>query len=82
MESLRPEGLSNPDLDPDITHPVSPVLLNDLVPGTETWEVKWMADPKYGTSGGHDYKLVTVTVGWTQAGIADQVAIHSVFLAP
>jgi hypothetical protein len=78
---------NDPSLDPG-THGPTVVTLTGGVPGSEQWDVTWVDDALDGTGGAdadgnpNDYKRVTVTVAWTQAGVTDHVQIATNFFIP
>jgi prepilin-type N-terminal cleavage/methylation domain-containing protein len=73
---------------PDLTignHNGGSIAINDVMTGTEQWNVVWVDDPADGTAGGDvsgpdDYKRVTVTVAWSQAGLNQRVQLSRIFL--
>lgn len=87
LETLAMQALKNPahaDLSPGVHGPLARTL-NQNQTGTEQWAVTWLDDPVDNTPGDpdpSDYRRVTVTVVWSQAGIADSVQLARSFLGP
>ena len=87
LETLAMQALQDPataDLGAGSHGPLG-LTLNQNQTGSEVWRVEWVDDPVDDAGGDadpNDYKRVTVSVRWSQAGIQDSVTLSRSFLGP
>jgi hypothetical protein len=84
MESLSVLPVGAPELAVGNHGPYARTLGTGLV-AAERWSVTWVDDSVDNSPSDpdpNDYKRLVLTVGWSQAGVADSIQLERVFPAP